>query len=304
MNKKHPHSRLAVAALLALAPLMAWSAPPALRCVIEPDRVAEVGSPVIGVIESIQVERGDVVKEGQILARLRANVERASVGAAEVRAEADADVRAAQANFEYLREKQQRSEELVEKNFISKQALDQVRAEASVAEQKLAQSREQQRIARHELALAKAQLGLRLIRAPFDGIVADRYVTVGERVEEKPIFRVARIDPLRVEIIVPAALYGSVRAGMVAKVTPDLPNVAPMDTRVVLVDKLVDAASNTFRVRSELPNADGSIASGLRCRAEFTAGEPLARADVQKQVSGGRLSTDLQTVPVQAGKKN
>lgn len=304
MNRTHLHTVPLVAALLALAPAMAWSAPPALRCVIEPDRVAEVGSPVIGVIESIQVERGDVVKEGQILARLRANVERASVGAAEVRAEADADVRAAQANFDYLREKQQRSEELVEKNFISKQALDQVRAEASVAEQKLAQSREQQRIAKHELALAKAQLGLRLIRAPFDGIVADRYVTVGERVEEKPIFRVARIDPLRVEIIVPAALYGSVRAGMVAKVTPDLPNVAPMDTKVVLVDKLVDAASNTFRVRSELPNADGAIASGLRCRAEFAAGEPLARADIVKPVSGGRLSTDLQTAPAQASKKN
>ena len=143
-----------------------------------------------------------------------------------------------------------------------------------------------------------------MIRAPFDGIVADRYVTVGERVEEKPIFRVARIDPLRVEIIVPAALYGSVRAGMVAKVTPDLPNVAPVDTRVVLVDKLVDAASNTFRVRAELPNADGTIASGLRCRAEFTPGEPLARADVARPVSGGRLSTDLQTVPVQASKKN
>jgi RND family efflux transporter MFP subunit len=304
MNRKYFRIRPFFAALFALATTTAWSAPPALRCVIEPDRVAEVGSPVIGVIESIQVERGDVVKEGQILARLRANVERASVGAAEVRAEADADVRAAQANFEYLRDKQQRSEELVEKNFISKQALDQVRAEASVAEQKLAQSREQQRIAKHELALAKAQLGLRLIRAPFDGIIADRYVTVGERVEEKPIFRVARIDPLRVEIIVPAALYGSVRAGMVAKVTPDLPNVAPMDTKVVLVDKLVDAASNTFRVRSELPNADGAIASGLRCRAEITAGEPLARADVAKPVSGGRLSTDLQTVPTQAIKKN
>jgi membrane fusion protein, heavy metal efflux system len=304
MNRKYPPARLALAALFALASLTAWSAPPALRCVIEPDRVAEVGSPVIGVVEAILVERGDVVREGQILARLRANVERASVGAAEVRAEADADVRAAQANFDYLHEKQQRSEELVEKNFISRQALEQVRAEASVAEQKLAQSREQQRIARHELALAKAQLGLRLIRAPFDGIVADRYVTVGERVEEKPIFRVARIDPLRVEIIVPAALYGSVRAGMVAKVTPDLPNVSPVDTRVVLVDKLVDAASNTFRVRSELPNADGSIASGLRCRAEFTAGEPLARADAARPVSGGRLSTDLQTVPAQAGKKN
>ena len=290
MNK---HKKLsALFSLCLLVAPSAWSASPALRCVIEPDRAADVGSPVIGVIESINVERGDFVREGQILAKLRSSVEKASVGAAEVRAQADADVRAAQANFEYLREKQVRSEELVDKNFISRQALEQVRAEASVAEQKLAQAKEQQRVARHELELARAQLSLRSIRAPFDGIVADRFVTAGERVEEKPMFRIAKVDPLRVEIIVPAALYGTIRSGMRAKVTPDLPKVAAVDAKVVLVDRMVDAASNTFRVRAELPNGDGSMTSGLRCKAELsdapeaaTAIEPQRRDGPARKVS-------------------
>lgn len=241
-----------------------------LRCVIEPDRAAEIGSPVIGVVESIRVERGDLVREGQVLAKLRANVERASVGAAETRAQADADVRGAQANYEFLRQKQTRAEDLVKKNFISQQALDQVRTETSVAQQRLAQAQEQQRVAKHELDLALAQLSQRIIRAPFDGIIADRYVSVGERVEEKPMFRIAKVNPLRVEVIVPAALFGTVRAGMLAKVTPDLPNAPVVEAKVVLVDKLVDSASNTFRVRAELPNADAAIASGLRCKAELS----------------------------------
>ena len=273
---------------LALACAGATAAP--LRCVIEPDRAAEVGSPVIGVVESIRVERGDYVREGQLLAKLRANVERASVGAAETRAQADADVQGARANHEFMRQKLLRAEDLVKQNFISQQALDQVRTEASVAEQKLAQAQEQQRVARHELELARAQLGQRLIRAPFDGIVADRYVTVGERVEDRPMFRVAKVNPLRVEVIVPAALFGTVQTGMVARVTPDLPNAAPVDARVVLVDRLVDSASNTFRVRAELPNADAAIASGLRCKAEIAAvpaGDPAppvpAEPGVQKQ---------------------
>jgi membrane fusion protein, heavy metal efflux system len=240
-----------------------------LRCVIEPDRAADVGSPVIGVVESIRVERGDFVREGQLLARLRANVERASVGAAKSRAQAEADVRGAQANYEFMRQKLTRAEDLVQKDFISQQALDQVRTETNVAQQKLAQAQEQQRIASQELELALAQLGQRSIHAPFDGIVADRYVNVGERVEEKPLFRVAKVNPLRVEVIVPAALFGTIRIGMVAKVTPDIPNSAAVDAKVVLVDTLVDAASNTFRVRAELPNADGSVTSGLRCRAEL-----------------------------------
>jgi membrane fusion protein, heavy metal efflux system len=249
-----------------------------LRCVIEPDRAAEVGSPVIGVVESINVERGDFVREGQLLAKLRANVERASVNAAEARAQAEADVRGAQANYEFMRQKQTRAEELVRKNFISQQALDQVRAETSVAQQKLAQAQEQQRVARGELKLALAQLSQRSIRAPFDGIVAERYITVGERVEEKPMFRVAKVNPLRVEVIVPAALFGTVEQGMVARVTPDLPNAAVLQAKVVLIDTLIDPASNTFRVRAELPNADRAVPSGLRCRAELLAAEPAAQA--------------------------
>src|SRR5687767_9544282 len=246
----------------------AAAAQPPLRCVIEPDRVTEVGSPVIGVVESVHVERGDWVRQGQLLAQLRASVEHASVGAAEVRAQADADVQAAAANYEFQRQKLARTEELMLKKFVSAQALDQVRAETSVAEQKLAQAKEQRRVAREELALANAQLGLREIRAPFSGVVADRYVTVGERVEVKPMFRVAKIDPLRVEIIAPAAMFGSIHKGMPAQVMPDLPNAAQLDAKVVLVDKLIDAASNTFRVRAELPNANRSVPSGLRCKAE------------------------------------
>lgn len=308
MNNRKNLSKAAsalTAALACLSASCAFAAPQSLRCVIEPDRAAEVGSPVIGVIESISVERGDYVHEGQMLAKLRASVERASVNAAEARAQAEADVRAAQANYEYLHERQLRSEGLVEKNFISRQALEQVHAEASVGQQKLAQAREQQLIAKHELELARAQLGLRSIRAPFDGIVADRYVTVGERVEEKPMFRIAKVDPLRVEIIVPVALFGTIRTGMIAKVTPDLPNVAAVQAKVVLVDRLVDAASNTFRVRAELPNADAAIASGLRCKAELmeaTAAGPLP-AVPKPDGSIRTLSTDLKLDPPPVGRK-
>jgi RND family efflux transporter MFP subunit len=283
---KAPASKALSFLMLCLCCVGAGAAP--LRCLIEPDRAADVGSPVIGIVEAVLAERGDFVRAGQLLARLRANVERASVGAAEIRAQADADVRGAQANSDFMNQKLLRAEDLVKQGFISRQALDQVRAEADVAAQKLVQAKEQQRVARRELELARAQLGQRLIRAPFDGIVADRFVSVGERVEEKAMFRVAKINPLRVEVIVPAALFGTVQKGMLAKVTPELPNASAVDARVVLVDRLVDAASNTFRVRAELPNADASIASGLRCKAEITAQPaadpaPETPAGVQKQ---------------------
>lgn len=270
--------------ILALAPalatcLTAFAAQTPLRCVIEPDRVAEIGTAVIGVIETVHVERGDTVRQGQLLAQLRAGVERASLGAAEVRAQSDADIQAAAASYEFQRQKLARTEDLMQKKFVSAQALDQVRAETNVAEQRLAQAREQARVSQQELATAHAQLGLRSIRAPFSGIVADRYVNVGERVEVKPMFRVAKIDPLRVEIVVPAALFGSIQKGMAAQIMPELPNAGRVEAKVVLVDKMIDPASNTFRVRAELPNANGALPSGLRCKAEVAgAGAETAQA--------------------------
>src|SRR5688572_3167760 len=138
--------------MLCLPVAGAWAAQ-SLGCLIEPDRIAEVGSPVIGVIESIHVERGDRVRRGQVLATLRADVERASVGVATTRAQAEADVRGAQANFEFMRDKQARAEDLVKKKFISQQALEQARTETAVAEQRLAQAREQQRVSQRELEL-------------------------------------------------------------------------------------------------------------------------------------------------------
>jgi RND family efflux transporter MFP subunit len=291
---------------LLLVPLLAISwgasaAPTPLRCVIEPDRAADIGSSVIGVVESVRVDRGDTVREGTLLAQLRANVERASVGAAEVRAQADADVQAALANYEFQRQKLARTEELMQKKFVSPQALDQVRAEASVAEQKLALAREQKRVARLELESAHAQLGLRAIRAPFSGVIADRYVNAGERVEVKPMFRLVKIDVLRVEIIAPAPLFGSVRKGMTAHVTPDLPNASQLEAKVVLVDKVIDAPSNTFRIRAELPNANSAVPSGLRCKAEFEslpemaapAAAPRASTSMRKPFAALRMDTTL-----------
>ncbi|MBK7664782.1 MAG: efflux RND transporter periplasmic adaptor subunit [Sterolibacteriaceae bacterium] len=257
---------ISLAAMLAAAPVFA--AQP-LACLIEPEQVAEVGSPVVGVIESIRVERGDPVQKGQILAVLRADLERAAVEVAQTRVEAAGEVRAAQASLDFAVQQRTRAEDLFEKKFISHQALDQARTEADVAEQKLVQARDQKRLSHRELGLATAQVAQRVIRSPIDGVVADRYLSPGERVEEKPLLRVAKVNPLRVQVIVPTSLYGRIQPGSSAMVLPELPNAAPASGRVTLVDKVVDAASNTFRVRLELPNPDLAVPAGLRCKADF-----------------------------------
>lgn len=270
-------------AVIALAYSATASGAQPLLCLIQPDNEAEVGSPVVGVVQSVRVERGDVVRRGQVLARLRSQVEAASLDVAKTRAEADADVRAAQANYIYLKKEYIRAEELFEQNFISKAALEKARAETKIAAEKFVQAQKQLDVWKREVELAKAQLELRAIRAPFSGVITERHIAVGERIEDKPMFRIARVDPLRVEVVVPAALFGTVNDDMIARVTPDLPSVGQFDADIVLVDRFVDAASNTFRVRASMPNPDGAIPSGLRCTAQLIDAPVTGAADTDEK---------------------
>ncbi|HUU74193.1 MAG TPA: efflux RND transporter periplasmic adaptor subunit [Burkholderiales bacterium] len=260
--------RTYLAVLACLYSFSALGARP-LLCLIQPDSEAEIGSPVVGVVDSILVERGDKVKKGQVLARLRSHVEAASLRVAKTRAEADADVRAAEANYLYLRQQQTRSEELFGQKFISAAALEKSRAETKVAEEKFAQARKQLDVWKREVDLANAQLQLRAIRSPFSGVIVERHASLGERIEDKSLFRVARLDLLRVEVVVPASMFGTITKGMIARVTPTLPNAEPLDAEIVLIDHYIDSASNTFRVRATLPNADGKIPPGSRCSVEL-----------------------------------
>jgi RND family efflux transporter MFP subunit len=240
-----------------------------LACLIEPQRVAEIGSPVIGVVETLLVERGDRVTKGQVIAVLRADVERAAVGVAQSRADAEAEEQAASAAAAHARQRLTRARDLHSQNFISDNALDQAKVESDLADRKLAQMREQRRISVRERELASTQLAQRTIRSPFDGVIVERYVSPGERVETKPLLRVAQIDPLKVLVVVPAALYGRVSVGAGVAVTPQLPNTAPLRARVTLVDTLIDAPSNTFRIQLELPNPERNVPAGLRCAADL-----------------------------------
>jgi RND family efflux transporter MFP subunit len=279
MNRIGPSLLLAAAACVSLA----RAAPPPshppqpLGCLIEPFSVSDLGSPVVGVIEQMLVERGDRVRAGQPLAVLRADVERMSVHVAQGRAQAQGELKAAEANADLARQKLARAVDLTRQEFISTQALEQARAESLVAENRLVQAREQRDIYVREAELAEAQLGLRTIRSPSTGVVADRYLSVGERIEEKPMFRIAVIDPLRVEVVLPASLYPQVARGAEMRITPDFPGAQPRIAKVAVVDQLIEGASNTFRARLTLPNTDNALPAGLRCKAELAQAEAAAR---------------------------
>lgn len=258
----------AVPAPAPTAPTAPRTAKPTLGCLISPERVADVGSPVVGVVADIPVDNGSVVQAGQTLVVLRSDVEQAGLQAAQARSAIEADVHAAKANLMLAHQRHARAIELLGEGFVSSQAVEQARAERDVADQKLQQARGQQVVSQQELRVVEAQLGQRTVRSPFRGVVVERFVNAGERVEDKPLLRLAMLDPLRVEIVMPASRWGSVAVQQSLSVVPELPGAVSMPARVTHVDKIIDAASNTFRVRLSLPNPGNRLPAGARCKVD------------------------------------
>jgi HlyD family secretion protein len=91
----------------------------------------------------------------------------------------------------------------------------------------------------------------------------------------KPVLKLAQIDPLRVDIVLPAALFGQIKPGQKATVTAQVGG-GRHEAAVKAVDKVIDAASGTFVARLELPNAKGDVPGGARCSADIDGVSPPA----------------------------
>ena len=255
------------------------------ECLIEPMQVVEIRSPVEGLIDKIHVNRGDPVSRDQVLVELQSDVERSAVESSRFRAEMKGRITAAQDRLAFAKKKLSRWEGLLEQKYVSAQDRDQAETEKRLAEADLVQALEERNLARLEYRHAVAQLKLRTLRSPFDGIVVDRMLNPGDLAESgtgrKPILRLAQLDPLRVEVVLPEEAYGKVHVGMTATVIPEGLE-GRYTARVNVVDRVLDAASGTLGVRLELPNEQGTLPGGLRCEVEFPGLRVAAAPPVKK----------------------
>lgn len=242
------------------------------ECLIEPWQVVEIRSPVEGLIEKVPVQRGDSIRKGQLLVELQSAAERSALDAARFRSQMEGRIASANSRVDYARRKLERMIELNAMSFMSVQARDEAEAEKRLAESDLKDALESRELARIDSRRAQDLLDLRTLKSPLNGIVVDRLLNVGDIAEagtgRKPILKVAQVDPLRVEVLLPVAALGKVQIGMTGRVTPDGFTERHAAT-VRVVDRVFDAASGTFGVRLELPNPGGKLPAGLRCQVDF-----------------------------------
>lgn len=267
MNKK------AFSYALVLALVAASASAADFDCVIEPRQIVELRPAIEGVIERIEVDRGNLITRGQTLVVLQSGVETATAELAKYKASMTGAIRAQEARAEFASLRDSRRQNLASQSFISAQDRDDAVAEKRMSEADLLEARDNKRIAELDYQRTVEQLKLRTIKSPFSGVVMDRLMNPGDVTDmsdsRKPVLRIAEIGVLNVEVILPAAAHGLVKIGAAVEVIPEIVRSGRLTAKVTAIDRVMDAASGTFGVRLELPNEGYALPAGIRCQARF-----------------------------------
>jgi RND family efflux transporter MFP subunit len=217
---------------------------------IPPAQVRAVSAPLAGLITEVRVAATDSVRAGQVLATLRAAD---LVGAQRELAQAAVQLRLAEQTAA-------REEALLAEGVIAEARVQAARAQLAQARFQVAERRAWLRlVGLDEPAVGEAERGARLsdtlaIRAPIDGVVLEQSVVAGARVEPAgTLFRIARLNPLWLEIQAPAELAALIEAGQAVSVP-----AAEVKGQVLTVGRLVGAAQ-TVPVRARVDDAHGRL---------------------------------------------
>jgi RND family efflux transporter MFP subunit len=267
--------------LLPTTPL--WAEPVEFDGLIEPYEVINIGAPTVGIVSRVTVDRGSLVEKGQVLVELESSLERATLEKAKAMATFDGEIGMSQTQLAFANRVHERVKPLA---AISTHDKDQAATEILLTQYRLEKARENLTLAKLELKRTEAALALRSIKSPIPGVVVERYVSPGEYANSQPLLRVAQIDPLRVEVILPAQVFGKIKPGMRATIVPELPEYGEHTAKVTIVDKVIDSASSTFGVRLEMPNEKQKMPSGLKCVVKF---------DIEE--IGGGVKTTANRIP-------
>jgi RND family efflux transporter MFP subunit len=260
----------------ALAEVSATGESAPSTCIIKPHVTVQLGSAISGMLSSTSVDRGDTVKQGQIVAQIESSVEQATLALDRARASNDTAIKVETADMELVAREAERKQFLVDKKIANLNSLDELQTKVREGELRIQQAKMDRQLATLTAGRSESALALKQIRSPVDGVVIDRKLSAGEYIyEQTSIMTIAQIDPLNVELVLPLDRYGSIRVGSTAIVHPAAPVGGAYAAVAEVVDPVIDAASDTFGVRLILPNPDHTIPAGIRCTVEWRDGNQV-----------------------------
>ena len=204
---------------------------------IEADAEAGVIAKVAGEVREILVEEGDDVKSGQLLARLDGDRLRLEL------MQSEANLRKAQRDY-------QRNVDLKDRSLISTGDFERIKYEMDALEA--------------TYNLAKLELSYTEIRAPIDGVIAERFVKVGNTIAVNAItFQVTSLEPLIAYLHIPEREYRRIARGQTAVIAVDALQGSEFQATVARISPVVDPGTGTFKITVEVSDPTRRLKPGM-----------------------------------------
>ncbi|MEO6919357.1 MAG: efflux RND transporter periplasmic adaptor subunit [Collimonas sp.] len=264
------------------------------------DKTAHVVPRLAGVVEQVAVNLGQQVKRGQLLAVV------ASTGLAEQRSE----LLAAQKRYSFARITYEREKKLWEEKISAEQDYQQARQVMNEAEIALQNARQKLNVFGASAGGGSA-LNRYEIRAPFDGLVTEKHIALGEAVAaEASIFTISDLSTVWAEIIVPAKDLNLVRLGGKVKISATAFESTASGS-ISYVGALLGEQTRTAKARVTLANPDMAWRPGLFVNVDVVSSDvevavavqPQAIQDLDgKQVVFVRIADGFMVQPVTTGR--
>ena len=171
-----------------------------------------------------------------------------------------------------------RAKSLAARNLVAKSDLDAAQTSLDTAraahEQALASARQLRADIEAQgssLRLAEREVRDATVRAPFEGYVAERLVSLGQFVQpQTPVMRMVRLHPLKVTADVPEKFAPWIETGREIALRVDAFPRQVVRGRVVRVSPAVSLKSRAFAIEGEVPNPDGRLKPGTFARVQIT----------------------------------
>lgn len=228
---------------------------------LTPNEASDVAANGQGAVLATLIERGVLVEKGQVLARLDARTAALST------AEAVAQANAAKANLEVARAECERVEKLFKAGAITGVDYDKQHAMCTSAEWSA-------KVADARVNLASKGIGDATVRAPFAGMIAEKYVSAGEYVQpSSKVARVVAIDPLRLEITVPEQSVPLIKVGLDVNFEVAAFDKESFKGAIRYIGPTLRPGSRDLVVEAVVPNPDKKLRPGMFATAKIALGD-------------------------------
>ena len=251
-------------------------------------REATVSAQITGTVTQVLFDEGDHVTAGQVIARLDATAQKAALAQAQAQLQsAQALLRQDEAQLAQSVRDVARAEDLVKRNLVSQQAVEQARTQVDTGTALVQSQRKQIEVAEANVRAAQVQLDYCTVRAPFSGVIIAKAAQVGEIISpfsagggytRTGIGTIVDMDSLEIEVDVNEAYINRVqpeqRVESVLNAYPDW----KIPSHVIAIIPTADRSKATVKVRIGLDLKDDRIVPDMGVRVSFLEDKPAAAA--------------------------